>query len=182
MATNPYVERVLFLVAEPNAGKSTQLRSIFLDHRLHNNGNIPTAKNLPNTHRLSNERLLYLRLTSPHESNEDLSQFLEKCEYEMSTNDQNRSRWNIAAPLQPYPTARTPGAADIINAFAAKFQPERVRTIVLSPDRHGNLANPKLINSLSANVMSHPRSDFLCADATGRQANAFIYADFFDFT
>src|SRR6266852_2396937 len=79
-----HFERVLFVVGEPNSGKSNQLRSMFRDVRLGTGGNIPTGRRLDEVYRLSNERSVYLRLTSPHEAGESLSKkrrkgnFLEK--------------------------------------------------------------------------------------------------------
>lgn len=67
-----HIERALFMIGDQNTGKSTQLRSMFLDWRLGNQGNIPTARNVRNMYALSNERWLYLRLTSPHEMRETL--------------------------------------------------------------------------------------------------------------
>ena len=58
-----HFERALFVVGEPNSGKSNQLRSMFRDVHLGNGGNIPTERNLPEFYRLSNERCLYLRLS-----------------------------------------------------------------------------------------------------------------------
>src|SRR5260370_32718478 len=69
-----HFERALFVVGAPNSGKSKQLRSIFRDVRLGTEGNIPTARKLPDFCRLSNDRCLYLRLSSPHELGESLHQ------------------------------------------------------------------------------------------------------------
>src|ERR1700722_3314484 len=62
-----YFERALFFVGESHSGKSNQLRSMFRDVRLGTGGDIPTGTRLDEVYRLSNERSLYLRLTSPHE-------------------------------------------------------------------------------------------------------------------
>src|SRR6267378_5400840 len=68
-----HFERVLFVVGQPGSGKSKQLRSIFRDARLGTNGAIPTATTLDEIYRLSNERCLYFRLTSPHETGETIN-------------------------------------------------------------------------------------------------------------
>jgi hypothetical protein len=65
-----YFERALFIVGEQNSGKSIQLRSMFRDARLGTEGEIPAAAHLREMYRLSNERCLHLRLTSPHEMGE----------------------------------------------------------------------------------------------------------------
>jgi hypothetical protein len=64
-----YLERVLFVVGNRHTGKSTQLR-MFLDVRLGRNGQIPTERKPDDFHRLTNDRFLYLRLSSPHELKE----------------------------------------------------------------------------------------------------------------
>ena len=64
-AQEVYIERALFVIGYPDTGKSTQLRSMFLDWRLGTQGQVPTASNVRKTYALSNERWLYLRLTSP---------------------------------------------------------------------------------------------------------------------
>ena len=65
-----HFERALFIVGEQNSGKSTQFRSVFSDLRLGGDGSVPSAPNLREMYRLSNERCLYIRLTSPHERGE----------------------------------------------------------------------------------------------------------------
>jgi hypothetical protein len=65
-----YFERALFVVGQQDSGKSVQLRSMFRNVRLGTDGNIPAATNLREMYRLSNERCLYIRLTSPHEMDE----------------------------------------------------------------------------------------------------------------
>ena len=68
MANPRYVERALFLIGDQSTGKSTQLRSMFLDQRLGKMGQIPSDHNLMESYPLSNGRRLYLRLSSPHEA------------------------------------------------------------------------------------------------------------------
>jgi hypothetical protein len=63
-----YLERALFVVAGRHCGKSTQLRSMFLDVRLGTSGEIPKDRKLKDFHVLTNDRFLYLRLSSPHET------------------------------------------------------------------------------------------------------------------
>ncbi|HEV7676341.1 MAG TPA: hypothetical protein VGQ12_17550 [Candidatus Angelobacter sp.] len=73
MMPSYYFERALFVVGDPDAGKSNQLRSMFRDVRLGTGGKIPKEKKLPELYRLSNERCLYLRLTSPHKRKNPLA-------------------------------------------------------------------------------------------------------------
>src|SRR5271165_1254485 len=143
-----YFERALFIVGEQNSGKSTQLRSMFRDVRLGTDGNIPAAANLAEMYRLSNERCLYIRLTSPHERgewierrpDEEADNFLDKTEEKIvaSTSHVGR-RWNFACPLQPHAANHMPDVVETVRAFVGRFHPERTRVLFLSPDRHGEL-------------------------------------------
>jgi hypothetical protein len=53
-----YFERALFVVGEPNSGKSNQLRSMFRAVCVGTGGNLPTGRRLDEVYRLSNERSL----------------------------------------------------------------------------------------------------------------------------
>jgi len=71
-----YLERVLFVVGNRHCGKSTQLRSMFRDVRLVRTVAFPKDRKLADLHRLTNDRFLYLRLSSPHELKETPQGFL----------------------------------------------------------------------------------------------------------
>jgi hypothetical protein len=47
-----HFERALFVVGEPNSGKSNQLRSLFRDIRLGTGGTIPAGRRLEEVYRL----------------------------------------------------------------------------------------------------------------------------------
>jgi hypothetical protein len=104
-----YFERALFVVGEPNSGKGNQLRSMFRDLRFGTHGDLPAGKSLDEVHRLSNERSLDLRLTSPHEAKEYIGRkrgrkanFLEKTAEIIAENTRRfGKRWNFAAAVQP---------------------------------------------------------------------------------
>ena len=173
--TCPYLERALFVVGNPNTGKSTQLRSIFKDIRFGTDGIIPSERKLRETYRLSNERSLYLRLTSPHESEEDLEQFFSKI-----VSKTRVGRWNFAGPLQPNPSNRMEGVVEVTAAFVERFSPERVRVVYLSPDKGG-----ETVSDTSAPLcqLRDGREVEVCAiDARDRERNGLFLADFFDFT
>lgn len=173
-----YLERALFMIGEQDAGKSTQLRSMFLDRRLGTGSVVPTKKKLPAVHPLSNERWLYLRLTSPHEAEEDLATFLQKCRSNMA----GGHRWNFAGPLQPSGSVMLGDAPAVISAFVSHFQPERVRAVLLSPDRFGQAMVGRNLAANMAALRAIPRVEVILCDATSREANGLVYADFFDFT
>ena len=160
---------------------------MFLDYRLGNSGIIPTQNNLVETYSLSNERWLYLRLTSPHEVGECIAgsvdeNFLDKTEDRISSHRPAAVRWNFACPLQPNASKNMPDLKKTIEAFVKRFHPERTRIVFLSPDRHGNLLqhlHTALASSLTA-LNSHVEVCWI--DATDRTANGLLLADFFDFT
>ena len=175
MAKTPFIERVLLVAGAPNTGKSVQMRSMFRDARLGTSGQIPEARNLPNTLQLSPFRRLYLRLSSPHELGETLDRFLNKIE----ENSDGSHRWNVASAVQIYAAGNMPNLSDIATALDEHFSPERIRVAILSPDRHGNPQSeaPELMETLRA-VSS---CETLCIDARCRYSNGLLLADTFDF-
>src|SRR6266478_5190680 len=126
-----HFERALFVVGEPNSGKSNQLRSMFRDIRLGTHGNIPTERNLPEFYRLSNERCLYLRLPSTHEGKESSGRkrgrkhpmnFLETTAEKIEENTPRLGRrWNFAGALQPHARHYMPGVVATCRAFILYF-------------------------------------------------------------
>ena len=183
MAQSNYVERALFIVGGQKTGKSTQLRSMFRDWRFGKNGNIPGDRNIPNTYPLSNERWLYLRLTSPHEADETLGEFLDKCDENMQSWNSYAHRWNFAGALQVSALNKIQeGPEKVIDAFINRFEPERVRAVILSPDRLGCELDPQVIRGLTKELRALSGCETMTVDATSRRGNGLIYADFFDFT
>ena len=122
-----FIERVLLVAGAQNTGKSVQLRSMFLDPRLGNNGQIPGAPNLANVYELSPFRRLYLRLTSPHEARESLGRFLSKIE----ENTDGFHRWNVASAIQIDAAENMPNLIDLVTALDERFSPERIRVVLL---------------------------------------------------
>ena len=183
MAQSKYVERALFIIGDQETGKSTQLRSMFRDWRFGKMGEIPGDRNIPNTYPLSNERWLYLRLTSPHESNENLGEFLDKCDENMQSWGSYARRWNFVGALQVSALNNMQeGPEKVIDAFINHFKPERVRVVILSPDRLGCELNRQVIRNLTKELRALPGCETMTVDATSRRGNGLMYADFFDFT
>ena len=54
-AQEAYIERELFVIGDQDTGKSTQLRSMFLDWHLGTQGEVPTENNPRKTYALSKE-------------------------------------------------------------------------------------------------------------------------------
>ena len=183
--TKLQLERAMFVVGGQNTGKSNQLRSMYSDLRFHRNGAIPTgneARKLPETVRLSNERSLYLRLTSPHEKGESQREFLRKTAARIERWRATRgSRWSFAGALQPRPARKMPGAADAVTAFINRFVPERTRVVLLNPAWHGSLLDEEWLRNETGQLWSLG-VEVVCIDARSRKANGLFLADFFDFT
>lgn len=173
-----WLERALFVVAPQDSGKSSQLRAMFLDRRLGNNGNVPTTRNIPDTYYISNERRLYLRLTSPHEYGETPKEFLDKTAAKMGY-----GRWCFAGALQPGAFNQMPDVVDSVKRFIKAFEPERVRVAFLSPNRHGHRLKSFLPGrDLLDELLQIPTVEAVCIDARQRQSNGLFLADFLDFT
>lgn len=175
------IERTLFIVAPQDSGKSTQLRSIFLDKRLETGGNIPLSSdrpNLPDTYTLGNERRLYLRLTSPHEFKESPDVFIGKTRNKMVS-----GRWSFACPLQPEKFNKMPDAVESVKIFIQAFEPERIRVVFLSPTRHGVEIKDFLPGrNITDELFSISNVEVVYIDARYREKNGLFWADFFDFT
>ena len=183
MAQSKYVERILFIIGDQNTGKSTQLRSIFRDQRFGTCGEIPCARNIPETYPLSNERWFYLRLSSPHESGNTLEEFVAKCDRKMWASVSVVRRWNFAGALQMRATKQLPeGPREVIETFMERFNPNRVRAVILSPDRSGNVLDSQEIQILMDTLQELQICEVLTVDARWRSAHGLMYADFFDFT
>jgi hypothetical protein len=176
-----FVERALFVVAPQDSGKSTTLRSIFLDRRLGSQGIPPPSseqRRLTETYHLSNERRLYLRLTSPHEVNENPAEFLDKTRAKMG-----HGRWCYAGPLQPDAFRQMPDVVRSVEVFAKAFEPERIRVAFLSPNRHGTPLGEFLLGrDLTRELLTIPSVEVMCLDGRERGKNGLLLADFFDFT
>jgi hypothetical protein len=189
----PYLERALFVVGEPNSGKSTQLRSMFLDVRLGTNGIIPHGRRLEEIYRLSNERCLYLRLTSPHEAGEFIGReprglrnskdFFAKTSKVVAKHvPRVARRWNFAGALQPNASDNMPDAETTCSALVQRFRPERTRIVILSPDRRGEHFPLERHLRLVGRLLEVPGIEICCIDARHREINGLFLADFFDFT
>ena len=127
---------------------------------------------------MSNERRLYLRLTSPHEYDETVDEFLEKTRGKMGN-----GRWCYAGPFQPNAFKKMPDIVQSVQAFMNYFEPERVRVAFLSPNRHGHVVNDLYTGAdLSQQLLAIPKVEVACLDGRRRETNGLQLADFLDFT
>lgn len=170
------MERALFVVGPQDSGKSSCLRSIFKDRRFGGDGKPPKKRKIPEVYNISNERYLYMRLTSPHESGDTPKVFLNKIARKC-----NFGRWCFAGALQIDAYKNMPDILETIKLFISRFSPERVRVCFLSPDRHSVEydVNSK-INQLHR--LNDSQIECLKMDARIEHKNGLLLADFFDFT
>jgi len=174
-----YLERALFAVGLQNTGKSTQLRSMFADPRFGTNGKLPSLgkiKVIP----LSNERQLYIRLSSPHESRLTPQEFIRGIERKMRS-----GRWCFAGALHPDALNKMPDAAETIALFQSKFMAERIRVCFLSPDMRGRWIhenNVIKVDNLLQKLRRIDNVEYIFVDARSQSANSLLLSDFFDFS
>lgn len=174
----PYLERALFVVGHPNAGKSVQLRSMFRDIRFDPNGKIPTSKKVRKYIRLSNERTLILRLTSPHEWENSPDEFMNEIEKSMGP-----GRSCFAGALQPDAENKMPDVVESVRLFVGHFSPERTRICFLSPDWQGNPIELTPDTHTIVDALRNIESvECMFIDARNRASNGLLLAEFFDFT
>ena len=183
MAETCYVERAQFILGDSGAGKSTQLRSLFVDTRFDEDGAIPERKKLRETYYISNERRIYLRLTSPHEYGESLNEFLDKFENKMRYEGVENNRCDFFGPLQieSPDTNKIPDGKVVIKEFMDRFKPERVRAVILSPNCSGEFIESKTLQE-HLEELHEIDCEVILTDAQVREKNGLIYSDFFDFT
>ena len=169
-----YLERVLLVAGAQNTGKSTQLRSMFSDPRFGTARQVPTKRRVPETLALSDGRRLYLRLTSPHEVGESLTEFIDKIVAKTAA-----GRWCVASAVQVDAARRMPDLPEVVSKIIQRLSPERVRVAVLSPDRHAKTlaSSAKLFDALWRIPGCEPHM----IDARRRSANGLLLADTFDF-
>jgi hypothetical protein len=170
-----WIERFLIVAGASGTGKSTQLRSMFLDPRLGSNSVIPTARNIPDIYKLSPYRSLYLRLTSPHEMRESMDEFFDKIEKKTKS-----GRWCVASAIQIDAKNKMPGLIAVVKNIESRFDPEIIRVAILSPDRKNKklLDIAKLLNDLHQKTTC----EVMVIDARQKTANGLLLFDTFDFS
>jgi hypothetical protein len=111
-------------------------------------------------YRLSNERCLYLRMTSPHEVGEYVdarsggkgaANFLDKTEEKITANTPNLGkRWNFACPLQPNAANRMPDLVEgSVYLKARQEWDERYADLVLGKRKLQITRQPRSLQSKS---------------------------------
>jgi hypothetical protein len=75
-----------------------------------------------------------------------------------------------------------PDIVETVRKFVSYFQPERLRVVFLSPNRHGaQLSQFAPLRDLSVELLRLD-VEVACIDARHRHVNGLHLADFFDFT
>ncbi|MCW2273350.1 hypothetical protein GJ654_06090 [Rhodoblastus acidophilus] len=176
--SSPFLERALFVIGRQGDGKSSQIRDIFRDRRLHNNGKsrIGEKGSLRDWVALSNERHLHIRVTSPHEYGDDVETFFDKIE--RKSHSASRYRWNFLCALQASAFNKMPDPENVVSHFMKKFEPERTRVLLLYRNYNGTLIDSSVLTRIQDGL--DQTCEFYLID--GRRDNGLLIADFFDFT
>jgi hypothetical protein len=178
MTSSFYVERILFVVAEPDWGKSKQIRSMYADVRFGTDREIPRRGRMPPV-RLSEERGLYVRATSPHEMHETPEEFIDEMFRHFGAHADVR-RWNVTAPLQPDKANNMPDVVDTCRYVKQKLNPERIRAVFLSPSRRGTSLDAAMLMGWTDGLRV-VGVETCSIDARDMRANGLLLADFFNF-
>lgn len=181
-----HLERVLLVCGGQNAGKSSRLRSMFADPRLGTKGDIPIHSRVVPV-RLSRERGLVVRFTSPHERGETLETFLDKIDRDLERAWGNIGFWraNFACAIQPNAANQMPDAVATCTAIHDAFWPERIRLVQIQPRQDGCPGD--LLSEAQVDHLRNISVEVVTID--GRRPaekrpdpNAFFLSSFFDFT
>lgn len=181
-----HLERVLVVCGKQDAGKSTRLRSMFADPRFGTRGHIPTHSRVVPV-RLSRERGLVVRFTSPHERNETLDTFLRKIDRDLERMWWKFGFWrgNFACAIQPDAANQMPDAVVTCKAIHDAFWPERIRLVQIHPRQDGNPGD--LLSQTQVDDLRNLGTEVVTID--GRRPgpkqpdpNSFVLSSFFDFT
>lgn len=178
--TDMPLERVLLVCGQQNAGKSRLLRHMLGDPRL---GGKLHEKGPVKPRPLSRDRLLAVRITSPHESWETPEQFYEKITNVREKYGQEYRRINYASAIQPNASNNMPDIETVCEGLICAFHPERFRVVVLNPDQSG-LDSSKLklkqINKLRELDIEILTIDARRSDHPAEPGNLRILVDYFD--
>jgi hypothetical protein len=154
---------------------------MYHDPRFGTGGKLPAQGQLKPI-ALSYARYLFVRLSSPHETNESLSAFFDSIDRIGKRAWDLGWRFNFACALQPHQTATTPGIATICHQFKRAFLPERIRIVQIDPKQDGQLgtlltpADLKRLWSMDVEIAT------VSGDRLGQRMNGWFLADYFDFT
>ena len=184
--TRPHFERVLIVVGAQNAGKSTTLRSMYVDERFGTKGKIPTKSRLPLI-KFSRERGVHIRCTSPHERGETDAKFFKLLDRAMERAwfEENCWRFNFACPMQLDETTKTSDAIALCSKIREQFFPERMRFVVLHPRQDGQegaLLSSERFRALFKIGCEVVQINSIRQDDNSPSTNGRLLADFFDFT
>ncbi len=177
-----HLERILLVCGNQNAGKSRLLRHMLGDARL--GGVVPTHPRV-RARALSRERALTVRFTSPHEMNENQTEFHRKIDRATEIAWWSYWRINYACAVQPRPFKRMPGIVDVCDGLIQEFNPERIRVLQLAPDKDGTLSSqltPADIDGLRGLDVEILAIDARSSTHPVEPGNVRLLADFFDFS
>lgn len=157
------IDTLVLIAADPGSGKSSQIRSIFTQPEFCKFGRYPTERKIPNIHKIGPDILLYVRLTSWHETKKVYPEVVA----DIQKHAPAKRRYKVLAPVQV--TASKYGLAGAEELFMKLMRDFRVRRgllVWLSP-------NVKKTDSIAiskdlANFLSKSNASSLTIDSNIR--------------
>jgi hypothetical protein len=127
------IDTLVMIIAEKDAGKSNQMRSVFEEFELrHIYGGYPKSKMIGRKHYVHPDMDLFIRVSSWHEMKKRYSDV--KKDIRNGCSKTNR-RYKVFVAAQDTPTARLVGGEDLFIQLFKDFEIRRGFAVWLSPDR-----------------------------------------------
>jgi len=177
------IDTLVMVIADPNGGKSNQMRSVFEEFELHHfYGGYPTGDKIARKYYVHPDIDLFLRLSSWHERKETYADV--KNDIKNGYSDVRR-RYKVLVPVQVTPSSKLMGGEDLFIRLFSDFEIRRGFAVWLSPDRYGRQPfgiSPKMASFMSTSrhvstlaidsIAAHPS-----AAPTTNSINARLLAD-----
>ena len=129
---NIKIDTVVAIISDKNGGKSNQIRSVFEEQELYSYYNgYPRQKSIRKIYDILPDIRLYLRLSSPHEMNEN---------YDKIKNDiyknapKNNHRYKVIIPMQVTAAPKIAAGEEVFRELFSDFDIRRGCAIWLNPD------------------------------------------------
>lgn len=173
----PYLERCAFVLGRQNDGKSSQIRDIYRDVRLGDGKTrIGQAGRMQDWIQISEHRHLLVRLTSPHEYGLDPQGYFDGIDQKVGLD--TKYRWNYLSALQIDAFRNMPHPEIAIDAFQARFSPEKVRLFILCKSFGGLQQSQASLDRILKHKFA---SNVEIVQIDGQRDNGLVIADFFEF-
>ncbi len=129
------IDTLVMVIADPQGGKSNQIRSIFEEFELHHfYGGYPSQRMIAHRYEVHPDIELYLRLMSWHEAKSTYDDVVGNI---TRGHKDARRRYKVLAPAQVKATDRLISGERLFRKLCRDFAVRRAFAVWLSPDRLG---------------------------------------------